>query len=84
VLLWVLAELQLEVEALVGGVRTRGDEIRNQGLSRNDGDDLRRSAAGTLPGGVRRGGQIDLLLLATRRPAIDGERTGGIGKLRPP
>jgi hypothetical protein len=84
VLLWILAELQLEVKALVGGLRTRGDGIRNQGLSRNDGDDLWCSARGALPAGARRGGRIHLLLLATGWPAIDGERTGAIGKLRPP
>jgi len=83
VLLWILAELQLEVEALVGGMRTRGDCIRNQGLSRNDGDDLRCSARGALPAGARGGGRIHLLP-ATRWPVIDGERPGGIGKLRPP
>jgi hypothetical protein len=80
VLLWILAELQLEVEALVGCMRTRGDRIRNQGLSRNDGDDLRCSAGGALPGCARRGRWIDLLM-ATRWPAIDRERTGSIGKL---
>jgi hypothetical protein len=84
VLLWILAELQFEVKALVGGLRTRGDGIRNQGLSRNDGDDLWCSARGALPAGARRGGRIHLLLLATGWPAIDGERTGAIGKLRPP
>jgi len=84
VLLWVLAELQLEVEALMGGMGTRSDCIRNQGLSRNDGDDLGCSAGGALPGGARRGGRIHLLLPPTRWPAIDGERPGGIGKLGPP
>ncbi len=83
-LLRILAELQLEMEALVGGMRTRGHGIRNQGLSRNDGDDLRRSAGGALPGGARRGGRIHLLLPPTWWPAIDGERTGGIGKPGPP
>lgn len=84
VLLWILAELQLEVEALVGSMRTRGDRIRNQDLSRNHGDDLGCSAGGALPGGARGGGRIHLLLLATRGPAIDAEGTGAIGQLRPP
>ena len=77
VFLRVLAELELEVEALlVDGYITCGPRIRDQRGHVDDLGNLVATGSGVIgpPGGIR------LFLRATWRPTVDGEGATGVGE----